>query len=204
MKIRNLTIVGISALAIAMSACPSATNTTTNTNTNANSGNKNAAVVNSTPANTTATTTTSPAAATDGQVLKLDDAGIVMTVPKGFKYSKDGDDTVVKTEDEGVDIRFTVPTDGDYAKVVTDAAAEVDDYLKDVKVVDKGSEITVNGMKATTMGGTATNEGEPVNWELTIIEAPKKPVLVNIYAAESSLKTNAAAVDAFLKSIKKQ
>lgn len=205
MKIKNLSIVGVAALAVAMSACPAATNTNT-TNSNAN---KNAVVVNATNNSTTNTANTNTAnsnnaAATDGQVIKLDDAGIVMTVPKGFKFSKDGDDTVVKTEDEGVDIRFSVPADGDYAKVLTDAAAEVDDYLKDVKVVDKGSETTVNGMKAWTMGGTATNEGEPVNWELTILDGPKKPVLVNIYAAESSLKTNAAAVDAFLKSVKKQ
>lgn len=211
MKIKSLSIVGVATLAIAMSACPAATNT--NTNTNTNTGNKNAVVVNTNAANTNTTNTTNTAntnttanssAATDGQVIKLDEAGVVMTVPKGFKFSKDGDDTVVKTEDEGVDIRFSVPADGDYAKVLTDAAAEVDDYLKDVKVVDKGTEGMVNGMKAWTMGGTATNEGEPVNWELTILDGPKRPVLVNIYAAESSLKTNAAAVDAFLKSVKKQ
>ena len=57
-----------------------------------------------------------------------------MTVPKGFKHSKDGEDIIVKTEDEGVDIRFTVPKDGDYNKALVDAATEVDDYLKDVKV----------------------------------------------------------------------
>jgi len=208
MKIKNLSVVGVAALAVVMSACPAATNT--NTANNAANANKNTAVVvNSTNNSTSNTTNTSAAnntaaSTTDGQVIKIDEAGIQMTIPKGFKFSKDGDDTVVKTEDEGVDIRFSVPTDGDYAKVLTDAAAEVDDYLKDVKVVDKGSDTTVSGMKAWTMGGTATNEGEPVNWELTVIDAPKKPVLANIYAEKSSLEKNAAAVDAFLKSVKKQ
>ena len=209
MKIKNLSIVGISALAIVMSACPAATNTNTNTNTNAN---KNAVVV---PANTTTPTTTNTAnttntaasntsAATDGQVIKLDEAGLVMTVPKGFNYSKDGEDTIVQSEDKGVDIRFTVPKDGDYNKIVTDAATEIDDYLKDVKIVEQGKKISIDGMDATTMSGTATNEGEPVHWDLTIINAPKRPVLANIYAEKASMEKYGAQVQAFFKSVKKQ
>jgi len=128
----------------------------------------------------------------------------MMTIPKGFKHSKDGEDIIVQTEDEGVDIRFTIPKDGDYKKVVTDAATEIDDYLKDVKVEDQGSKIDVNGMEGTSMSGTATNNGEPVSWDLTIINAPKKPVLVNIYAEKASLEKDIAKVDAFLKSVKRQ
>lgn len=209
MKIKNLSIVGIGALALAMSACPAATNT--NTANTANTANKNTAVVvnsanNSTAntANTTNSTSNTAASTTDGQVIKIDEAGIQMTVPKGFKFSKDGEDTIVKTEDEGVDIRFTVPKDGDYAKILTEAAKEVDDYLDDVKVVDKGSDIDVNGMKGWSMSGTAKNEGEDVNWDLTIIDAPKKPVLANIYAAKSSMEKHMNDVKAFFKSVKKQ
>jgi spore germination protein YaaH len=207
MKIKNLSIVGIAALAVAMSACPAATNT--NTGTNNSNANKTAVVVNATnnsTANTanTNTTTTNAAAVTDGQVIKIDEAGIMMTVPKGFKFSKDGEDTVVQTEDEGVDIRFSVPKDGDYAKVLTDAAKEVDDYLDNVVVVNKGSDIDVNGMKGWSMSGTAKNEGEDVSWDLTIIDAPKKPVLANIYAEKSSMEKHMADVKAFFKSVKKQ
>ena len=142
--------------------------------------------------------------AAGGDVLKIDEAGIMMTVPKGFKFSKDGEDTVVKSEDEGVDIRFTVPKDGDYNKAVTDAAKEVDSYLDDVKVVDKGSKVDVNGMEGTSLSGTAKNEGEEVNWDLTIINAPKKPVLANIYAEKASMEKYASQVQSFLKSVKKQ
>ncbi|MGC2236521.1 MAG: hypothetical protein WA584_10190 [Pyrinomonadaceae bacterium] len=208
MKIKNLSIVGIGALALVMSACPAATNT--NTANTANTANKNTAVVvnstnNSTTntANTTNTTSNTAASTTEGQVIKIEEAGIQMTVPKGFKFSKDGEDTIVKTEDEGVDIRFTVPKDGDYAKILTEAAKEVDDYLDDVKVVDKGSDIDVNGMKGWSMSGTAKNEGEDVNWDLTVIDAPKKPVLANIYAAKSSMEKHMADVKAFFKSVKK-
>lgn len=160
----------------------------------------NTANANST-ANTAANTAAAPA--TDGQVIKIEEAGIQMTVPKGFKFSKDGEDTVVKSEDEGVDIRFTVPKNGDYETIVADAAKEIDDYLDDVKVINKGSNGTQDGMDITSLGGSAKNEGEEVGWELTIIKAPKKAVLVNIYAAKSSFEAEAKKVQDFLKSIKK-
>ena len=173
----------------------------TNANTNANT---NAATPANTNANTNATSNTAAATKMEGDVVNIDEAGVTMTIPKGFKHSKDGEDIIVKTEDEGVDIRFTVPKDGDYNKALVDAATEIDDYLKDVKVEDKGTKTNVNGMEATTMGGTATNEGEAVNWQLTIINAPKKPVLANIYAEKTSMEKHGAEVKKFLDSVKKQ
>ncbi len=166
-----------------------------NTNANANTTNTNAA-------NTAANTATAPAA--DGQVIKIEEAGIQITVPKGFKFSKDGEDTIVQSEDEGVDVRFSVPADGDYDKAVTAAAGEIDDYLKNVKIDSKeGQKRDVNGMEGTSLTGTATNDGADVVWNLTIVKAPKKPVLVNIYADKSSLEKYATQTKALLDSLKK-
>jgi len=187
-------ILALSAGLIGCGTTPAANNANANKPANTNSAaNTNAAAAN-----------TATAPATDGQVIKLDDAGIMMTVPKGFKFSKDGEDTIVKTEDEGVDIRFTVPTDGDYDKAVDKAAQEIDDYLNDVKVEKTGIKTTIDGMEAVGMSGTAKNEGESLVWNLTIIKAPKKPVLVNIYAEEASLEKHGAAVKSFIDSVKKQ
>lgn len=193
---------GLAASAAFFSACGGAG---TNVNVNNKAANTNAAS-NANAANTNtnaAAANTATAPATEGQVIKIEEAGIQMTVPKGFKFSKDGEDTIVKSEDEGVDIRFTVPKDGDYDTVVTDAAKEIDSYLDDVKVTDKGSKVDVNGMDGTSLSGTAKNKGEELSWDLTIIKAPKKPVLVNIYAEKSSLEKELKAVQEFLKSVKK-
>ena len=209
MKLKNIAIVGLVASAVTLSACGSATTNTTNT-TNTSNANKpattntnstNSATNSNSNANTTANTNST--AKVDGDVVNIDDAGITMVVPKGFKFSKDGEDIIVKTEDEGVDIRFTVPKDGDYNKIIMAAAQEIDDYLTDVKVEDKGSKVDVNGMEGTQMSGTATNEGEAVEWNLTVINAPKKPVLANIYAAKSSMEKHGADVKRFLSSVKK-
>lgn len=205
--------IGAASLAMAFSACGGAANTTANVankagnaaNTTANvAGNTVNAVSNAMNTNSNANMASNSTAAVDGDIVKIDEAGVMMTIPKGFKHSKDGEDIIVQTEDEGVDIRFTVPKDGDYDKVITNAATEIDEYLKDVKVTDKGSKTDVNGMEGTSLTGTATNEGEPVVWQLTIIKAPKKPVLVNIYAEKTSLEKHSADVDKFLDSVKKQ
>jgi len=206
MKITLISTIGVASLAMVLSACGGAA-TTNSSNTANKPANAPANTTTNTAANKPAETNTvsnAAAPAADGDVIKIDEAGIMMTIPKGFKHSKDGEDIIVQTEDEGVDIRFTIPKDGDYKKVVTDAATEIDDYLKDVKVEDQGSKIDVNGMEGTSMSGTATNNGEPVSWDLTIINAPKKPVLVNIYAEKASLEKDIAKVDAFLKSVKRQ
>ena len=206
MKIKLISTIGVASLAMVFSACGGAATTnssnTTNKPVNAPANTTTNAAANKPAETNTVSNAAAPAA--DGDVVKLDEAGLMMTIPKGFKHSKDGEDIIVKTEDEGVDIRFSVPKDGDYQKAITDAAGEIDDYLKDVKVEDKGSKIDVNGMEGTSMSGTATNDGEPVSWDLTIINAPKKPVLANIYAEKTSMEKHGADVKKFLDSVKKQ
>ena len=163
----------------------------------------NAAPATATTASPVTPATKADAPATDGQVIKIEEAGIQVTAPKGWKFEKDGGDTIIKSEDEGIDFRFSVPADGDYEAALKTAATEIDDYLKDVKVEKSGDKRTVGGMEATSMNGTAKNEGEDVAWNLTIINAPKKPVLVNIYAAKSSIDKYAKETVALMESIKK-
>jgi len=210
MKLKVISTFGVTLLALAFSACGGAATNTNLANKTANAtnmvvntaGNTANAVSNAVTVNTNSAANST--AAVEGDVLKIDEAGIQMVVPKGFKFSKDGGDTIVQSEDEGVDIRFSVPKDGDYDKAIADAAKEVDDYLDDVKVVDKGSKIDVNGMEGTSLSGTAKNEGQEVHWDLTIINAPKKPVLANIYAEKASIAKYAPQVKALLESVKKQ
>ena len=210
-----LSTLGLAALTLSFSACDTSKYVTVNNGNTAANKSNTAVVVNTTAnsanaantantANTSANSSTS-SAKMEGDVLNIDEAGVTMTVPKGFKFSKDGDDTIVKTADEGVDIRFSVPKDGDYDKVVGDAAKEIDDYLKDVKITEQPTKDKVNGMDATSMSGTAKNDsGEEVMWNLTVINAPKRPVLANIYAEKSSLEKEQKSVSAFLDSVKKQ
>ncbi len=209
MNFKLLTVSTFAASALLLSACggakapANATNATTNANkpTNAPANVPAANASNTTPA----ANSTAAAPKMEGDVLKIEDGGIMMTVPKGFSFSKDGEDTVVMTEDKGVDVRFTVPKDGDYEKAVKDAAKEIDEYIKDVKMEGKEEKGSVDGMETTSISGTGKDEdGKEVIFDLTIIKTPKKPVLAISYAEKSSMEKNATALDAFFKSVKKQ
>jgi hypothetical protein len=198
MKIKVLLTLSIAALAAVFSACSPAATTSMNTNKPANT----AVAVNSTANSNPAANTSAPAA---GDVVKIDEAGIQMVVPKGFKFSRDGADTLVSTDDEGVEIRFTVPADGDYDKARANAAKEIDEYVKDVKIDEKDVKKTVNGMEALTYSGTGKDEdGKEVLWEMTIFKTDKKPVLAIIYAEKPSMEKHSAGLKAFFDSVKKQ
>lgn len=196
MKQFILTLV-IAVVAVAITACGGGAinNTAPNKPANANA-NKPAANTN----------TEKASAPVDGDVVKIDEAGIQMTVPKGFKFEKDGEDTIVSTEDEGVAVRFHVPKDGDYDKARTDAAKSIDEYVTDVKIEQKDKKDTVNGMEALIYSGTGKDkeDGKEVNWDMTLLKTDKKPVLAIIYAEKPSMEKHAAALKTFFDSVKKQ
>ena len=203
MKITTISKFGVALSALVFTACGGAATT----------ANK-AAVVNSATAGNAVNTATAskpantPAAAApaDGDVLNIADAGLTMTVPKNFKFSKDGEDTIVKTDDEGVDVRFHIPADGDYAKSVEAGMADLDKYINDIKIDTKAVEETdpTSGLKMTSSDGSGTDEdGKPILWQMTIIDAPKKPVLAVIYAESESMQKHSADLAKFFNSVRK-
>jgi hypothetical protein len=111
----------------------------------------------------------------------------------------------VQTDDEGVEVRFTVPKDGDYDKARADAAKEIDTYIDDVKIEEKDVKKDINGMEGLTYSGSGKDEdGKSVLWEMTIIKTEKKPVLAIIYAEKPSMEKYAAQLKTFFDSVKKQ
>ena len=164
------------------------------------------------------TSTTTPAAATpdtvtadlvkankiEGDVVKDEDAGLQVLVTKGMKQAKEGQDTVVKTTDGGVDIRLTTPKEGTFDAVVADAPKHIGSYLKDVKMVAKADNRTLNGMKTSELTGTGkTADGKTVQWNMTVVDAPKRPTIVNIYANKENIAKAQSDIKVFLDNIKK-
>lgn len=203
MKLSIVSTLSIAMLALGFSGCDTAPKANTNaavvTNTTNSATANKPAEANKPAANTSSTETAS------GDVIKIDDAGIMMTVPKGFKFSKDGEDTIVMTEDEGVEVRFNVPASGDYEAAVNTAAKELDEYITDVKITQDGEKGTQDGMELTSSSGTGKDsEGKDIIWDLTIIKTPKKPVLAISYAEKSSMEKHGADLKKFFESIKKQ
>ena len=210
MKLKATILIG--AAAFAFSACGTSTNVAVNTGNAANKS--NTAVVTNTvtnAANTSAMNTnsamsnTSSSAAT-GDTIKIDEAGIQISAPKGFKISKDGETTNLISPDDAFEVYFHVPADGDYDKALTEVTGEIDDYIKDVKVTGNGEDGSFDGMPAKMFSGTGVDkeDNQPVDWELIIVKAPKKPVLIVSYADKGSYEKYESQITEIGKSIKKQ
>lgn len=205
MKTSTVSTFGVIISALVFSACGGGAATTANKTVVANTTAVNSVNAPSKPASAPAATTAAAAPA-DGDVLNIADAGLTMVVPKGFKFSKEGEDTIVKTVDEGVDVRFHIPADGDYGKSVEAGMADLDKYINDIKIDTKAKEETDpnSGLKMTSSDGSGTDEdGKPILWQMTIIDAPKKPVLAVIYAEAESMQKHSADLAKIFNSVKK-
>lgn len=168
---------------------PGANANTPNTNGNMN-GNANGNV--STSANPTA-----------GEAVQLADAGVSMNLPAGLKTKKEGSDTIVTTADGATLVHFTTLADT-YEKASAAASTEVAKFVKDAKPVKQGEKSTVGGMDAVSTAGTGTGkDGKPVNYNATVINAPKKPLMMVASADQATMQKHAADLDALIKSIKK-
>jgi len=202
MKTNIILTLGILAFTLGFIGCNASFST--NSNADAKPANSNSAA-NTTNSNTTASNT-STVPKTDGDTVKIDDGGIQMVIPPGFKHSKNGEDTLVTTPDGGVEILFHVPADGDYDKARMDAAKDIDKYVTNVKIEQKDVKETINGMDALSYSGTGKDKenGKDVNWDLTLFKTDKKPVLAVIYAEKDSIEKNKDGIKAFLESVKKQ
>lgn len=222
MKSKKIILLAVAATVFSASftACTATSTNTASTNkantavvTNAsNSGSAANTVSNaaSTAANTAANTTSAAntsASAADGEVVKIEEAGIQMTVPKGFKVSKEGGSTLVTTPDGAVEMLFMVPASADdFSEAVDNAAKELDKYIKDVKMEDTGKKgKTADGMETVSSNGSGVDKesGKPVMFDLTVVDAPKKPVLAVSYADVESMKKHATELGAFFNSVKK-
>ena len=208
MKLKVISTLSVASLAIAFSACGgAATNTNlanktanaTNTVVNAAGNTANAVSNAGSPNTNTATSTTA------GDKISIDTAGISVAAPKGFKVEKDGETTNLISPDDAFEVYFHVPKDGDYEKAINEATQEIDDYIKDVKITGDGQKGTYDGMPATLFSGTGMDKesGEPVDWELIILDAPKKPVVIVSYANKGSYEKYKNEITEIGKSIKK-
>lgn len=184
--------------------------------TNTNSSNTSNTKASSTPATTTTTTTTTSTPANDnssstttsssssgeGQPFTHQEGGIQFIAPPTWKAKDQGESLVVSTPDDALSVVFWVPKGDDFNKAIGDLQGQLEKVIKNLKVTSPGQETTHNGMRAYTGSGTGEVEGEPVNWEVDILQA-KKPVFVVSFASPTQFNKHADEYKQLIASIKK-
>lgn len=129
-------------------------------------------------------------------------AGVEFELPKGWKAKPDGEVITVSTADDSLQMVFWVPEEDTFDAVVKDLGKELGKTIKNVKVTDKGTADTHNGMPHFSEGGTGEVDGTTIEWSVDVLAA-KKVVIILTFAAPGVAEKHAEEAAKFISSIKK-
>jgi hypothetical protein len=181
--------------------------TTTTTTTNAPSSKASehtgmpptAPPASSTPASGGSTGGSSPSGA--GETFTHPDAGVQFTLPAGWKTKSEGETLTATSEHEAVSVVLWVPRGDDFDQATEQLKEQLREVIKNPQVTSPGKESTHNGMRAYTAGGTGEVNGQPVLWEVDILQA-KKPFFVVTFASPDMFKMHQGDYQQLLASLR--
>jgi hypothetical protein len=130
------------------------------------------------------------------------EAGVQFEVPKGWKAKPDGEVITVSTADDSLQMVFWVPDEDTFDAAVKDLDTELGKTVKNIKVTDKGTSDTHNGMPHFSEGGTGQVNGATIEWSVDVLAA-KKIVIILTFAAPGIAEKHADEAVKFITSIKK-
>ncbi len=206
------TIIALGVVAALFAGCSknaNNTNGTTTTNTT-NTTNTTSKVTDPTatrtmptpPASSTPASTagqTSPSGA--GETFTHPDAGVQFTLPAGWTTKAEGEKIIATSEHEAVSVVLWVPRGDDFDKATDELMQQLDSVIKNPQITSPGKESTHNGMRAYTAGGTGEVSGQPILWEVDVLQS-KKPFFVVTFASPEMFKMHQADYQQLLASLK--
>ncbi|HWS99359.1 MAG TPA: hypothetical protein VN256_03730 [Pyrinomonadaceae bacterium] len=182
--------------------------TTTTTTTTNNTGSKvSTPVMPPRPAATPTTSTpvgTSPGPSSPsgaGETFTHPDAGVQFTLPAGWKTKNEGETLVATSEHEAISVVLWVPRGDDFDKATEELREQLRQVIKNPQVTTPGQETTHNGMRAYTAAGTGEVNGQPVLWEVDVLQS-KKPFFVVTFASPDMFKMHQGDYQQLLASLK--
>jgi hypothetical protein len=101
------------------------------------------------------------ATAPQGQTYTMPEAAIQFQLPSGWRAKRDAGDIYVWTRDESVQMVFFVPDEDTFDLTLRELDKELGKTIKRVKILDKGTSDTHNGMRHFSTGGTGEVDGSP-------------------------------------------
>ena len=138
----------------------------------------------------------------DNRTFNHKEAGVEFTLPKGWKAKPDGEVITVSTGDDSLQMVFWVPDEDTFDAAVKDLDKELGKTVKNVKITDKGTSDTHNGMPHFSEGGTGVVDGATIEWSVDVLAA-KKVVIILTFAAPGIAEKHAEEAAQFITSIKK-
>jgi len=142
------------------------------------------------------------ATAPQGQTYTMPEAAIQFQLPSGWRAKRDAGDIYVWTRDESVQMVFFVPDEDTFDLTLRELDKELGKTIKRVKILDKGTSDTHNGMRHFSTGGTGEVDGSPIEWGVDVLDA-RKVVIVLTFAAPGAFDDHAKDGTQFISSIKR-
>ncbi len=141
-------------------------------------------------------------AAQENRLFNHKEAGVQFELPKGWKAKPDGEVITVSTADDSLQMVFWVPDEDTFDAAVKDLDTELGKTVKNIKITDKGTSDTHNGMPHFSEGGTGEVSGTTIEWSVDVLAA-KKVVIILTFAAPGIAEKHADEALKFITSIKK-
>jgi hypothetical protein len=135
-------------------------------------------------------------------VLTHDEAGFQFELPKGWRAEEQGEDMLLWTADETVQIDIWVPESKTFDLALRNMDKDLSRVVKNVKVIDQGTSDTHNGMRHFSSGGTGTVNGRRCESSVDVLDA-KKVVLILSFWRPGLADRHASEGLLFFNSIKK-
>jgi predicted Zn-dependent protease len=130
------------------------------------------------------------------------EAGVQFELPRGWKAKPDGEVITVSTADDSLQMVFWVPDEDTFDAAVKDLDTELGKTVQNIKITDKGTSDTHNGMPHFSEGGTGEVNGTTIEWSVDVLAA-KKVVIILTFAAPGIAEKHADEALKFITSIKK-
>jgi hypothetical protein len=132
-----------------------------------------------------------------------EEAGVQFFVPDDWKEDVDGDMLIISPKDDSIMLMFWVVDSGDLDSALEAATGEFDKIMQDVEYTHEDPQETkIGAFTVHYVDGSATIEGQPVTWEMSVLMG-KKPMIVMSIAHEGALDKHMSAVEKIIMSLKK-
>lgn len=145
---------------------------------------------------------TPPVRVAEAKTLVLEEAGIQLQVPQGWTSFKDKDGYNLHTADKSMAIIVRVCTEDDCKTYVEALKSIQNQKFKDVQVKDTRKE-TLNGLPTSSVGGTATMDGEPIFWSIDVVQGSQPAVFYSVMSKKAT-EVHGDAYRALVESIRKE
>ena len=109
---------------------------------------------------------------------------------------------LIETADGTVQVDVWIPDSTTFELALRNIDRDLSRVVKNVRVIDRGTSDTHNGMRHFTTSGTGTVNGYRCEWSVDILDA-KKPVLILSFWRPGLADRHAAEGIQFISSIKR-